>query len=471
MSVAKNGMSKVRKPLALAAAAGVAISMAAFAAPAQAAEQTVDDVTLSWGLNAETGAGAYANGCNFLSAGKAGNSGSSRAWTEDDGFHKGKEGNVSVVVAAADGTLKQQTWASRCDTGDGVTVSASNPAAPKSTNNFLLWENGSGTVDVAAKTASINWTGSFTAVFYGGLTYWSASNPTLDVKSDGTATLKATASGYGADQADASKWSPIEPQEITLANLTGVTVGADGFVKIPEYLGVLAPASVTNQVTTGATWGSFPSDFVEFQGLTGTQAYWFSSGGGADVRKPASELSIELVAEATEPEQPEEPENPEESDSKDLDVEVTVPETEGQPEQPGTFSWAIDGTSANLGTASQNAAGFVANGTLPKITVTDDREVTNGWQVTGKAANFTAGSNSFAASALGWTPAGQGNNGVLLGTTILPGSANGLSASAVMASATGKSSATLNTGIQLLAPADAPAGDYTSVLTITAIQK
>lgn len=468
MSVAKNGMSKVRKPLALAAAAGVAISMAAIAAPAQAAEQNIDDVTLSWGMNAETGAGAYANGCNFLSAGEAGNSGSSRAWTKDDGFYQGSAGDVSVMVAAADGTLKEQTWDSRCNTGDGVTVSAFIPTAPKTTNNFLLWENGSGTVDVAANTATINWTGSFTSVFYGGLTYWSAANPTLEVKSDGTATLTATASGYGSDQADQSKWVPIEPREITLANLTDVTIDDEGFVKIPEYLEVPVPASVTGQVTTGPNWGSFPADFVEFQGLTGTQSYWYSSGGGADIRKPASELSIAWVAEAVE--EPEQPETPE-ADSKELDVDVKVPEREGELQQPGTFSWVIDGTNVNLGTASQNAAGFVANGTLPNITVTDDREVTNGWQVTGKASNFTAGSNSFAASALGWTPAGQGTKGVLLGTTILPGSANGLSASAVMASATGKSSANLNTGIQLLAPADAPAGDYTSTLTITAIQK
>ncbi|HCM95681.1 MAG TPA: hypothetical protein DIT09_13865 [Glutamicibacter sp.] len=184
-----------------------------------------------------------------------------------------------------------------------------------------------------------------------------------------------------------------------------------------------------------------------------------------------SPLSAEWsLAEIPDPTTPEVPEVPQ-GEAKDLDVEVKVPEREGELEQPGTFSWVIEGTSASLGTASQNAAGFIANGTLPKITVNDDRPVTNGWDVTGKASNFTAGSDSFSASALGWTPAGQGTGGVQLGTTVLPGSANGLSATTLMASATGKSTANLNTGIQLLAPADAPAGDYTSTLTITALQK
>ncbi|MFY9677844.1 MAG: cell surface protein, partial [Glutamicibacter protophormiae] len=120
----KNGMSKIRKPLALAAAATVAISMAAVAAPAQAADQTVNDVTLTWGLNLESGAGAFQPGaCNFLSAGKAGNSGSSRAWTQEDGFYKAADGNVSILKDGPNSSSIAPTWDTKCQTGAGTAVS------------------------------------------------------------------------------------------------------------------------------------------------------------------------------------------------------------------------------------------------------------------------------------------------------------------------------------------------------------
>ncbi|MDR0366341.1 MAG: hypothetical protein LBH68_05895, partial [Bifidobacteriaceae bacterium] len=44
--------------------------------------------------------------------------------------------------------------------------------------------------------------------------------------------------------------------------------------------------------TTGADWGSFPQDFVDFQMLTGQSSYWYSSGGAADAKKPAKELAV-----------------------------------------------------------------------------------------------------------------------------------------------------------------------------------
>jgi|GEM_PF-540467 len=469
MSVGKNGMSKIRKPLALAAAAGVAISLAAVAAPAQAAGQNVDDVELTWGMNLETGAGAFNGDCNYLSAGKAGNTGTSRAWTEADGFYKSTEGNVSIIKAAAGGGTTAASWATRCMTADGSKVSPM--GTDKVSHNQVVFSAGTGTVDPQNNTASISWDGSFTSVFYGGLFYWSASNPTLTVNSDGTATLKATLSGYGASMEDTSVWEPLAPKTATLATLKNVDVTEDGFTVAPEYAGVTLPASF-NQVTTGAHAGSFPQDFVEYQLSTGAASYWYSSGGSADARKVATPLSVEYTAEAQEPQEPNEPQP--QGEEKDIDLNVQVPETEDptEPGEPGVFKWEISGASANLGTATQNAAGFLANGSLPTIKVSDQREVTGGWELSGKASAFTAGANSFGAKALGWSPRGEGTTGVVnIGNTIQPGTGNGLSASSVLATATGASEATLNTGIQLLAPANAPAGDYTSTLTVTAIQK
>lgn len=464
----KNGMSKIRKPLALAAATSAAITMALVAAPAQAAEQTVNDVTLTWGLNLESGAGAFQPGaCNFLSAGKAGNSGSSRAWTQDDGFYKAVDGNVSIVKDGPNSTSIAPTWDTKCQTGSGSAVSPIGTA--NVSNNKVVLSQGSGSVDPASGEATISWEGSFTSVFYSGLTYWTATDPVLSVKADGSATLKATGSGYQADMNDASTWVPIAPQTITLANLKGVTVDADGFSVSPEYKEVAAPAGLS-QVTEGANWGSFPADFVEFQGKTGTQSYWYSSGGSADARKVATPLSVDwAVADA---ELPSEPEAPEGSESKDVEVDVIVPEKETEPSEPGVFKWSIADSTANLGAATQNAAGFTANGVLPTITVNDGREVSGGWSLDGKATDFIDGSKAFGAKALGWTPAGTGTAGVVsLGGAVAPATGNGLSATAPLASATGASEAVLNTGIQLLAPAEAAAGNYSSTLTITAIQK
>ncbi|MFJ2619969.1 hypothetical protein [Glutamicibacter sp. NPDC087344] len=464
-------MTKVRKSLALAAAAGVAVSMAVVAAPAQAAEQSIDGVTLTWGFNAESGAAGFAPGtCNFLSAGVAGNSGSSRVWTKADGFYKASEGNVSIIKDGPNGGTMTPDWDTKCQTGDGSAVTTGTGANQKVSNNKVVLSNGTGSVDPETGEATVSWTGSFTSVFYSGMTYWSATNPVLTVAEDGTATLKATASGYQADMNDTSKWIEIPGEEITLANLKGVELTEAGFNSTPEYLEVAAPSSVAQQKPAGI-WGSFPADFVEFQGKTGTQSYWFSSGGAADARKPTTELNVAWVADFTVPVDPELPETPQVAESEDVTLDVNVPTKPVEPEEK-EFKWNIAGNSLSLGTAAQQSIGFVASGTLPEITVSDNRENSKGWTVTGKTTDFKDGANTFGGNGLGWAPSGTTTGtGVTLGAYVVPGSTNGLSATSTMASATGASTAKLNTGVHLLAPTDAPAGDYTSTLTVTAIQK
>lgn len=86
-----------------------------------------------------------------------------------------------------------------------------------------------------------------------------------------------------------------------------------GFTVTPEYLGVRysgtggegdagdsrvggedgnptqqAPKSAENE----AHWGSFPSDFIDFQDETGQFSYWFSSGGQRDPFKPTEPMTI-----------------------------------------------------------------------------------------------------------------------------------------------------------------------------------
>ncbi|MBT0992724.1 Ig-like domain repeat protein [Cellulomonas sp. DKR-3] len=291
MRISAFGARAVASAGALALVAGLGVALAA---PATAAEDpspvAVDGVELTWGLSDEVGGGAYFGGCNFLSAGAAGNTGSSRVWTEADGFYRTVDGDVTVEKPDAAGGYAQPTWATRCQNPSGAAVSAA--STTNVSKNRVRLSAGEGAVDVAAGTAEIAWDGSFTVAFYGGLTYWTATDPELTVAADGTGTLTATASGYGASMEDQEQWEAIAPREVTLATLTDVEVTPTGLTVTPDYLGVEVTTAGTAQTRTGATWGSFPQDFVAFQELTGQSSYWYSSGGARDAAKPTVPLDV-----------------------------------------------------------------------------------------------------------------------------------------------------------------------------------
>jgi hypothetical protein len=271
----------------LAATALAAAGAVAFAGQAEAAPTTIDDVTLTWSVNDESGGGAYFGGCNFLSAGAAGNTGSARAWTEADGFWKSAEGDVRIEKPTSDDDWAAPTWATKCQNAAGAAVGT---GAGSTTGNRVVFSDGAGTVDLDAGTATVEWEGAFTVVYYGGLTYWTASDPVLTVNADGTGTLTATGSGYGTSMEDQSIWEVITPQPITLADFKGVTLSETGFNLAPEYRGVEVTGVAQNK--TGADWGAFPQSFVDFQKLTGQSSYWYSSGGAADAKKPAQPVGV-----------------------------------------------------------------------------------------------------------------------------------------------------------------------------------
>ncbi len=450
-----------RLAAALGTAAAVAALSGVFAPAAQAAESSITDVTLRWGLSQEAGGGSYFGGCNYLSAGKAGNTGSSRVWTEADGFYAASAGNVSIEKDGANATKVAPTWATKCIGAAGTPVT---PAPGSSTNNQVVLSAGTGVVDAAAGTAKVQWDGDFTAVFYGGLTYWTASDPELTVNADGTATLTATASGYGASMEDTTKWEAISPRVIDLAKFTDASLTASGFSGTPVYRGVVV-TGVDNQVTTGANAGAFPQSYIDFQKLTGQASYWYSSGGGADPKKVAAPLAASWTAPTTPSPEPSD-------DSQAVEIGVDVPVT--TPTTPEEFKWSIAGTGAvNLGSAQQNQAGsFAATGALPTITVTDTRSGQSGWSLSGSVSGFTSGAGSFAASALGWAPALANNTvGAAAGAAVAP-AAPGLGSSAVLASVGNghtAGSVDVNAALNLLAPAGTATGSYTSTLTITAL--
>jgi hypothetical protein len=255
-----------------------ATALATAGSAAAADSETVSNATFTWGLNDTASAGAYFGGCNFLSAGTAGDNGSSTQWTEttpSPGYAT-QAGNVTILKPNADGDYRQPTWDTKCKAPDGTT----NLTPSTSSHTEVQFVGGTGTVDPSAGTASITWTGSFTSVFYGGLAYWSAADPTLTVDADGTGTVTASLSGYAASMSDPSKWNPIAPTTVTLANLSDVEVTESGITVTPDYRGVaITPATGDSaQTQTGDDWGSFPQSFVDFQHQTGESSYWYSSG-------------------------------------------------------------------------------------------------------------------------------------------------------------------------------------------------
>ena len=295
-----------KRTTALAAVIAAATLGAGLVAPAASAAdstaKTTNDATLSWGLSKIATGGAWFGGCNFLSAGEAGNSGSSAPWTASNPNpgYKSADGNVTIKSPDANGDLTvTPTWETKCLTPSGKAATAYTNGTGTSTDATVNFSKGTGTIDTAANTADIQWTGSFTVAFYGGMTYWFAADPELKVNADGTATLTADLSGYAADRNDPSKWSKIPVQENkTIAELKNVKVTDTGFTVTPEYDSIK-----TTEVPDGGSW---PQDFVSFQDLTGQASYWYNSGASdanAKVKAPTP-ITIAYTAKAVDTTKP-----------------------------------------------------------------------------------------------------------------------------------------------------------------------
>ena len=167
-----------------------------------------------------------------------------------------------------------------------------------STDSQVVLSGGIGTI--GRDGVDLRWSGSFTVAFYGGMTYWSASDPALSIDANGTGRLTATLSGYGTSMEDMSKWEPIPGRSVVLAEVRDVELADGGFQVVPEYLGVgaagagQAPRSASN----ASYWGAFPASFLGFQKLTGQTGYWLTSGGQRDPVKPATALTVNADASA-----------------------------------------------------------------------------------------------------------------------------------------------------------------------------
>ena len=588
-----NGTLIPRRLASLLGAAALALGVATWLPASASAAEQLSDVQLAWSITNEVGAGAHFGGCNFLSAGTAGDAGSSRLWTEADGFYAATSGQVKVEKPQTGGGWVAPTWATKCQGADGSPVTA---APATTTGNRVVLSGGTGTMDQAAGTATISWTGSFSVVFYGGMTYWTAANPVLTVNTDGTASLTATASGYEASQGGGTAWVAISPRQVTLADFAGVDLtGVDGELTLqPRY------QDVTVTTPSGPVAGAFPQSFVDFQQLTGQSSYWYGTGanklplpvavtwqaGTVTPGTPQVTVSQTVFSEdgssvvavqgtgfdpqssmAVSPPLAPGPSGvyvafgkfaptwkptdmatsaarptadvkwavlaadmaklggtangaielkPDGSFSTTLNVSkaaadsggvaggvygiytyagggartaafetftpvsfepgipVTVEVPQAEPPEPptGEFSWTITSSPAvNLGTADQSGDFFNAAGALPTIVVTDTRSTQAPWTLNGQVTDFVKGTDSFGGERLGWTPTvGSNTVDAVAGDAVAPGV--GLKTSRTLAWAaqghpTG--AAELSALLNLSIPTSTPAGQYTGLLTITAV--
>lgn len=147
------------------------------------------------------------------------------------------------------------------------------------------------------------------------------------------------------------------------------------------------------------------------------------------------------------------------------------------PQVAGDLTLSVDNTPVQLSQATNNGTVLDSTGSLSPITVGDARIPLAGWDLTGSVTNFASGTNQIPASDLGWTPKVTTPNtagDVTAGGTVAPSSPGLGSTPAELAAAdAGKGGGTtvLGADLDLQAPVDTPAGDYSATLTVTLMSK
>lgn len=170
----------------------------------------------------------------------------------------------------------------------------------------------------------------------------------------------------------------------------------------------------------------------------------------------------------------------EQGESQGVDVEVQIDPIEGQ----GALAMTVAASSTSLEENGSTDLERVFTGTLPTVTVTDTRAADEvpadaAWYVVGTASDFYDDVNdqTIAASHLGWSPQlvageGEGEAYVEVGGDVTPSDPGlvdqellYLAESSEANAGGGVFSATAN--LDLVVPADVPAGTYSSTITLS----
>jgi hypothetical protein len=153
-----------------------------------------------------------------------------------------------------------------------------------------------------------------------------------------------------------------------------------------------------------------------------------------------------------------------------IPVDVTVPAT-------GSLTVTVSTTAITLTTGTPTTTTIPATGTLNTVSVSDTRNTSPGWSVSGQDTAFSGptGSTPIPGDDMGWAPTcATLATGAVCGSTVAPGASPGLAdAAQVLASAVpggGVGSSSLSAALTLDIPISQTAGAYTSTLTITYLQ-
>ncbi|BDV32226.1 hypothetical protein [Microbacterium terricola] len=151
----------------------------------------------------------------------------------------------------------------------------------------------------------------------------------------------------------------------------------------------------------------------------------------------------------------------------DIDLEATTVGAED-----GALSLEVPaGAKATFGTATLVNHLSTSTAELPEFSVVDERIVSRpGWTLTADVADFTSGSSTFGAEHLGLAPTLVTDaHGAELAAAQTAGSGVYPADFAAADAGKGIGETTFSADLTLVAPVDAPAGTYTSKLTLTLI--
>jgi hypothetical protein len=391
------------------------------------------------------------------------------------GYEPGTYGGDDVVLGEVATTTVDVTGDTVTVTGTGVTLTAQGATALQ---DFLAEGAALDSFTVSAQTSAPTeepgtWNPTVTLSAASGLdpagetvtVTGSGFDPAANVNTSGRPPVAANApSGvYVVFGAFGDPWRPSQGAG------SGARTVLDQKWALPEpsYSQVLAGfPNVADQLVLLAPDGTFTAEVSAATSNTavGTYGVYTYAAGGAPANA-AHELGVPVTFETPG------------GGADDIDLEVTVPEDDGGPvdPEPGAFTWTVVGGAGavSLGTAEAGADALTAAGDLKQVTVSDTRTGGPAWSINGTATDFFAGSSSFPGSSLGWSPSVTTNTGgAVAGPVIRPSTGSGLTAGATLVSAPqghAPGSVTADAALDLRIPLGTPAGDYTSVLTLTAV--
>lgn len=235
------------------------------------------DVEFDWSVSGQVQGPMPFGGSNFLSAGES---------DGEQGTYSVADGNVEIFHVT-DGQEVVPTWAERHDHVSGDVD-----------EQFVRLNEGNATVNEDG-SAAVQWDGTFSVNFYGGLVPFWLEDLRFEVEEDGTGELLATIGGYGSDMDNPFDMFPMDPvSDITVATFDDVSIDTEGSIEVaPHYEGVVidVPEEHAPQDASADGWGSWPQEFVDFHFATNLSSYWYSSGSAADSMKAPTPFIVDFT--------------------------------------------------------------------------------------------------------------------------------------------------------------------------------